>query len=412
MEIFLVGGAVRDELLGYPSVENDWVVVGARTQQLIDLGFSSVGKDFPVFLHPETKEEYALARKERKSGKGYTGFEFDIEPHVSLEDDLSRRDLTINAIARRDDGTLVDPYGGVKDIKAKLLRHVSPAFCEDPVRVLRLARFAARYHHLGFTVAPETIALAREMAASGELDYLVAERVWNEMEKALGERNPHIFVSVLRECHALKTILPELDALFGVPQPEAHHPEIDTGVHCLMVLEQASLLSDSISVRFASLVHDLGKALTPKSEWPKHHGHEQSGLAPLDALCSRLKAPNESRELALLAMRYHTHCHRAYELRAGTILKLLKSCDAFRRPARFYDFLLCCKADARGRLGFENRNYSQANFLAHALELTMGVDAKAFVEKGLKGKQIGEAIDKERLSRIKKLVTKKPQTEQ
>lgn len=396
MEIFLVGGAVRDIILNYPSSEKDWVVVGGTPKQLLDQGFANVGKDFPVFLHPETKEEYALARKERKVAGGYTGFEFDTSLSVSLEEDLNRRDLTINAIAQSEDGQFIDPYNGIEDIESRTLRHVSPAFAEDPVRVLRLARFAARYHHLGFSVASETIKLVHTMVDAGELNHLVPERVWKEFEKALGEQHPEIFISVLRECKALKVIMPELDSLFGVPQPEQHHPEVDTGVHSVMTLEQARKLSPSPSVRFASLMHDLGKALTPREQWPKHYGHEKLGLKSLETLCRRLKAPKEFSELALIVMQYHTHCHRAFELRADTLLELFKKCDAYRRTQRFADFLVCCKADAQGRTGFENRNYPQANYLLSAFNIANEVKASSFTKLGFKGAELGEAINNER----------------
>nr|MCU0761331.1 multifunctional CCA addition/repair protein [Steroidobacteraceae bacterium] len=336
MEVYLVGGAVRDALLGRPVAERDWVVVGATPAQLEARGFLPVGRDFPVFLHPETREEHALARLERKTGPGYRGFVTDFSPQVSLEDDLRRRDLTINAIAQAADGTLVDPHGGRRDLEARVLRHVSPAFAEDPVRILRVARFAARFAPLGFVVAPETLDLMRGMVASGEADALVPERVWKEMEKALGEPRPEVFVEVLRACGALRVVLPEVDALFGVPQPEKHHPEVDTGVHVLMALRCAAERGAGVPVRFAVLVHDLGKGRTPPRHWPAHHGHEGAGLEPLEALCARLRVPNEPRELARLVMRFHTHVHRAPELRPSTVLELLEAADAFRRPERFH----------------------------------------------------------------------------
>lgn len=400
MKIYLVGGAVRDKLLGYPHHEHDWVVVGARPNELEAKGFVPVGKDFPVFLHPETKEEYALARTERKTGSGYTGFLFHSAPDVTLEEDLRRRDLTINAMAEDEHGQLVDPYGGREDLQRKLLRHVSPAFVEDPVRVLRVARFAARYHHLGFRIAPETLALMKELVQNGEVDHLVAERIWKETERALLERSPHIFITSLRECGALGRIMPELDALFGVPQPPEHHPEIDTGEHCLLVLQQAAALSESASVRFAALVHDLGKGITPPSQWPRHIGHEKRGLPLLAQLCERLAVPKEHRELARLATEFHTHCHRAQELKPSTVLKLLKSTDAFRRPERFEEFLLCCEADARGRTGFENRSYPQADYLRAALTACLSIDNRDIAAQGVTGKAFGRALDQERLSRL------------
>lgn len=410
MEIFLVGGAVRDALLGYPFSEKDWVVVGARPNDLISLGYTQVGKDFPVFLHPETKEEYALARKERKTAAGYTGFAFDTDPSVTLNEDLSRRDLTINAIAQDNDGEYIDPFNGVSDIENRILRHVSDAFCEDPVRLLRIARFAARYHHLGFSVAPETMKLLSTMVKNGEVNALVAERIWKEFEKALAEKNPEVFIEVLRACGALKVIMPELDALFGVPQVEKHHPEIDTGVHALLSLKQACTLSENTQVRFACLVHDLGKALTRKNEWPKHHGHESLGLPALDSLAKKIKLPNEHHALAKITMEFHTHCHRAFELKASTILTLFKNTDAYRKPARFLHFLLCCKADATGRTGYENKNYAQANFLIHALSIVQEVKADIFIREGIKGKELGDAIEAERLHRIKKLVKENKQS--
>ncbi len=403
MNIYLVGGAVRDKRLGYPYSERDWVVVGARPEEMEAQGFTPVGKDFPVFLHPKTREEYALARTERKTAPGYTGFQFHTAPDVSLEDDLARRDLTINAMAEDREGNLVDPYGGAKDLEDKTLRHVSPAFIEDPVRVLRVARFAARYHHLGFTIAEETLALMRQMVDSGEVDHLVPERVWKEMERALGERHPEVFVQSLRDCGALAKILPEVDALFGVPQPAKHHPEIDTGAHCLLVLQQAAALSEAIPVRFAALVHDLGKGTTPEEEWPRHTGHEQRTLPLLDTLCERIAAPKEHKRLARLVAEYHTHCHRALELKPTTLLKVLKAADAFRKPEQFEGFLLCCEADARGRTGLEHRDYPQADYLRAALHECRSIDNREIAAQGFTGKAFGEALDRERLARLQAL---------
>jgi tRNA nucleotidyltransferase (CCA-adding enzyme) len=397
MDIYLVGGAVRDGLLNYPVSERDWVVVGARPQDLLDLGYLQVGKDFPVFLHPQSKDEYALARTERKQGHGYTGFAVDCDPTVTLEEDLRRRDLTINAMARTDAGEIIDPYGGQQDLAAKVLRHVSAAFVEDPLRVLRTARFAARYAHLGFSVAGETIALMTEIVEQGELAHLPAERIWVELERALGERNPEVFITVLRQCGALAKLLPELEALFGVPQPARHHPEIDSGVHTLMALQQAAALTPATDVRFAVLIHDLGKGTTPEDQWPRHIAHEHRGLKLVDRACKRLKAPNQFRDLARQVCQYHTHCHRALELRGSTLLKLLSSTDALRRPERFEPFLLACEADARGRQGLEERDYPQADYLRRALELARGVNAAQFAEQGLEGKQLGEAINAERV---------------
>ncbi|WP_049721146.1 multifunctional CCA addition/repair protein [Gilvimarinus polysaccharolyticus] len=403
MQVYLVGGAVRDKLLGYPYHERDWVVVGATPEALLAKGFTPVGKDFPVFLHPTTKEEYALARTERKTAPGYTGFAFHASPDVSLEEDLIRRDLTINAIAEDEQGQLFDPFNGAQDIRDKKLRHVSDAFSEDPVRILRIARFAARYHHLGFTVAKTTTDLMRSMVEAGEADHLVAERAWKEMSRALGERNPEVFFQVLRACGALAKILPELDQLFGIPQPPQHHPEIDTGVHSLMVLQQACLLSDDTCVRFAALVHDLGKGKTPADNWPRHINHEQLGLPVIKALCKRLAVPNECRDLGLLAAQFHTHVHRAFELRPDTLLKLIKQTDALRRPERFAQLLLACEADSRGRTGFEQCDYSQPQYLLRALELCQQVDVKTLVASGLQGLELGAAIDAERLQRLKEL---------
>ena len=400
METYLVGGAVRDELLNYPVVERDWVVVGARPQDLLSQGYQQVGKDFPVFLHPETKDEYALARIERKQGHGYSGFAVDCDPTVTLEEDLMRRDLTVNAIAKSSTGELIDPYGGRADIEAKLLRHVSDAFVEDPLRVLRTARFAARYAHLGFTVAPETLKLMNEIVSSGELQHLSIERVWVEMERALSERSPDVFIEVLRSCGALRALIPELEALFGVPQNAEHHPEIDTGVHTMMVLQQAALLSPSTSVRFAALLHDLGKGTTPGKEWPRHIAHEVRGLKLVEAVCKRLAVPNQHRALSLLVCEYHTHCHRALELKAKTLMKLFSATDALRRPDRFEEFLLACEADSRGRLGLEKRDYPQTDYLRKALSIVQNVSAGQFAAQGLKGKAVGEALHEERVKQL------------
>ena len=402
MEIYLVGGAVRDQLLGYPVKDRDYVVVGATVDDMLQQGYSQVGKDFPVFLHPQTKAEYALARTERKLGRGYKGFEVYATPDVSLVDDLRRRDLTINAMAQNEDG-LVDPYGGMRDLQAKVLRHVSVHFKEDPLRILRLARFAARYAHLGFTVASETMSFMAEMVDSGELSTLTAERVWQEVSRSLAEPSPEVFFNVLRQCGALAAILPEIDALFGVPQPEKHHPEIDTGLHTMMVLQQAVLLTDSPEVRFAALTHDLGKALTPAESWPSHHGHEKKGLTALKTLAARVRLPNDFTELAAKVMEFHGHAHRAFELKAVTLLKVLESIGAFRQASKLDDFLLACEADSKGRLGFETREYPQAEWLKDVYRVANNVSAKEFVEQGLKGKHIGEAISKERLRLIQAL---------
>lgn len=400
MKTYLVGGAVRDKLLGYPFHERDWVVVGATPEEMEAQGFTPVGKDFPVFLHPTTKEEYALARTERKTGRGYAGFSFYCGEDVTLEADLIRRDLTINAIAEDEHGNIIDPYGGQNDIINKKLRHVSDAFLEDPVRILRVARFAARYHHLGFTIADETIELMREMVNNGEVDHLVAERVWKEMERALSEDSPEIFIQSLRDCNALARLLPEVNALFGVPQTATHHPEIDTGIHTLMSLQQAARLTKNTGVRFATLVHDLGKGSTPEAEWPRHIAHEDRSIPLVKALCERVGTPKDFRELALMVARFHTHCHRALELKPSTLLKVFQQTDVFRRPERFDNFLLACEADARGRTGFENRDYPQANYFRGALAACRTIDAKEVAAQGFIGKAFGEEIDRIRLAAL------------
>jgi tRNA nucleotidyltransferase (CCA-adding enzyme) len=393
MEIYLVGGAVRDKLLGLPVKDRDWVVVGATPEAMTALGYKIVGADFPVFLHPETKEEYALARTERKSGQGYKGFTVYAGTDVTLEQDLARRDLTINAMAEDAAGRLIDLFDGAADLKRGILRHVAPAFAEDPLRVLRVARFAARF---GYPVAHETQQLMRALVDAGEIETLVAERVWSELERALGEKQPVRFIEVLRECGALQRLLPELDALFGVPQPPEHHPEIDTGVHILMVLAQAARLSPDARVRFAALLHDLGKGTTPAKEWPRHFGHEERGVALVQRICSRLRVPNEYRDLAVLVARYHTHCHRAAELRDDTLMETLEAIDAFRRPERVEGFVRACEADARGRTGYEGRPYPQADIFRQAYHAARTVDTAA-IASGRNGPQVGEAI---RLARI------------
>ena len=402
MQCYIVGGAVRDELLGLPVKDKDWVVVGATPEQMLAQGFKPVGKDFPVFLHPDTHEEYALARTERKTAPGYHGFAVYAAPDVTLEDDLRRRDLTINAMARTATGVLIDPYGGAADLHARCLRHVSPAFAEDPVRVLRLARFAARYAHLGFTIAADTMVLLRQIVQRGEVDALVPERVWAETVKALAEASPRRYIEVLRECGALARILPELDVLFGVPQPEQHHPEIDTGIHVLMALDQACRLTDETVVRFAVLLHDLGKGLTDPELWPKHHEHEARGVALVRQVCQRLRVPREYRELAMLTTEFHTHCHRALELRPGTLVKLLERLDAFRRPQRFEQFLLACEADARGRLYLEQRDYPQSAHLRRVLQAAQNIDMRALAAKELTGPAMAEAVRQARAQAIAK----------
>jgi tRNA nucleotidyltransferase (CCA-adding enzyme) len=404
MKIYLVGGAVRDELLGLPVGERDWVVVGARPEELIAQDYRPVGKDFPVFLHPETSEEYALARTERKTGPGYRGFDASFSPDITLEQDLERRDLTINAIAKEpDSGALVDPFNGQRDLNERWLRHVSPAFVEDPVRVLRIARFAARFAALGFRIAPETMALLREIAARGELDTLVAERVWQETQRALETLTPQIFFEVLREANALAVVFPEVAALFGVPQPEQWHPEIDTGVHTMMALAQAAKLSADPVVRFAALTHDLGKGDTPRGEWPRHIGHEERGVALVQELCDRLRIPNAYREVAVLASRHHLHAHRVKELRAGTLLDLLEDADAFRRPARFEQFILASEADARGRKGLEDRSYPQAEHLRVARATAASVALDDAERAGLDGPRIAARLREKRVAALKEL---------
>lgn len=400
MDIYLVGGAVRDKLLDRPVIEKDWVVVGGTPDQLESQGYRKVGKSFPVFLHPETHEEYALARTETKTGPGYLGFDVYAGTDVTLEDDLKRRDLTINAIAEDKNGLLIDPYNGQADLDARLLRHVSAAFREDPVRVLRVARFAARFHHLGFRVAPETMQLMREITASGEINALVPERVWKETEKALGEQHPDIYLETLRECGALAVIFPEIDRLFGVPQPEKWHPEIDTGVHTLMAMRMAARLSDSLPVRFAAMVHDLGKGATDEKDWPRHHDHEKRGLTLIEAVCGRLTVPNRCRDLAMHVGRYHTLCHRAAELRPDTMLRMFEATDAFRREGRFEEFLIACEADARGRTGLEERAYPQAHLLRTALTAASNVDRAAIHELGVSGPAFGDALRAMQLSAI------------
>lgn len=401
MQIYKVGGAVRDRLLGRPVTDIDWVVVGASVEQMQAQGFRPVGADFPVFLHPKSGEEYALARTERKSGRGYGGFTFHASPEVTLEEDLVRRDLTINAMAEDENGCIIDPYNGQKDLEDRILRHVSPAFAEDPLRVLRVARFAARYAELGFRVAPETLELMRELSESDELQALTAERSWKEIARALMEAQPQVFIQVLRDCGALKQLMPELDALFGVPQPPAHHPEIDSGVHTLSVLEQAAIHQQPLTVRWACLLHDLGKGLTPEEEWPRHIAHEKRGLKLIKAVNQRFKVPRDCQELALLVGEYHTHGHRALELKASTLLELLQSFDAYRRPQRFEAFIAACEMDARGRLGLEQRDYPQADYLRGAAAAARAVAVQPLVEKGFAGQGLGEAIRRERLRALK-----------
>jgi tRNA nucleotidyltransferase (CCA-adding enzyme) len=402
MRVYEVGGAVRDALLGLPVEERDWVVVGASAEELEAKGYRRVGKDFPVFLHPVTGEEYALARTERKTGRGYTAFAFDAAPTVTLEDDLRRRDLTINAIARAENGEIVDPWSGRADLEARVLRHVSPAFNEDPLRVLRVARFAARFAPLGFTIAAETVELMKEIVAAGEMEALRPERVWQETVKALATDRPDVYVETLRTCGALERIFPEVSALWGVPQSEQWHPEIDTGVHTLMALRMAAKLSHSETVRFAVLVHDLGKATTPKELLPRHHGHEQRSEELLERLCGRFPVPNRFRDLARLVALHHGIVHKAAELKAQTVLRLITAADGLRQPERFDEMLLACEADARGRKGLEDRSYPQADRLRTALRAAKNVDAaKVKAERGLDGEALGKALHDARLAAIK-----------
>jgi len=409
MRSYLVGGAVRDRLLGRPLVDHDHVVVGATPEEMLALGYRPVGKDFPVFLHPHTREEYALARTERKTGHGYHGFAIHADPSVTLEEDLARRDLTINAMAQDEDGALVDPFHGQRDLEQRVLRHVSPAFVEDPVRLLRVARFAARFAPLGFRVADETMALMRAMVAAGEVDHLVPERVWQETRRALAEAQPSAFVRVLREAGALAVLFPEVDALYGVPQRAEYHPEIDTGVHLELVLDMAARLAPGDDlVGFGALCHDLGKARTPAEVLPSHIGHEHAGVAPLRALAARLKVPAEHAALAELICREHLNAHRALELKPRTVLRLLTALDALRRPQRLETFLTVCEADKRGRLGRSEATYPQADFLRAARAAAAQVDAADFVARGLTGPAIGAALEQARVAAIAAVVRPVP----
>lgn len=397
MQIYTVGGAVRDALLGLPVKDRDHVVVGSTPEEMLRLGYQPVGRDFPVFLHPKTHQEYALARTERKTARGYQGFEVHAAPEVTLEQDLARRDLTINAIAQAESGELIDPYGGCRDLEARLLRHVSGAFVEDPVRILRVARFMARFTE--FSVAPETLSLMREMVENGEVDHLVPERVWQELARGLMEAKPSRMFETLRACGALARIMPEVDRLFGVPQPPQYHPEIDTGIHVMLVIDYAAAQNYALPVRFAALTHDLGKGTTPPAEWPRHHGHEARSVALVQALCQRIRVPGECRDLALITARYHGDAHRARQLRPLTILKMLEATDAFRRPERFAGFLQACECDARGRPGFESCDYPAAGHLQMALAAAQGVDAGAIARSGEPG-DIGARVHAARLQAI------------
>ena len=401
LNVFLVGGAVRDHLLGREILERDYLVVGSTPEQMDSLGFKIVGKDFPVYLHPQTKEEYALARTERKKGHGYKGFECYAEPDVTIEEDLIRRDLTVNAMAMSADGQIIDPYHGQKDLQDKILRHVSPAFAEDPLRVLRVARFAARYHQYGFEVAEETYQLMQQMAKSGELTSLTPERIFKELSRALDEPNPEVFFTVLKKSHALSEIWPELDNLWDVPNPAQHHPEICSAKHTLLALQQAVKLHTSTQVRFAVLCHDLGKGLTPSEYWPQHRGHEKSGLTLVEKSCQRFKVPNDYKALALLSCEFHLHAHRAFELKPSTLLNLFNQFDIWRNQSLFEEFILVCQADFNGRTGHEDFVYHQADYLVSAANAAKAIVAKPFVMQGLKGKAIKEAMNQARLAQIK-----------
>jgi len=398
---YRVGGCVRDRLLGLPNNDIDWVVTGATPAQMEADGFKPVGRDFPVFLHPQSKQEYALARSERKSGPGYRGFEIKTDPNITIEEDLLRRDLTINAMAEDEQGNIIDPYGGKQDLADRCLRHVSDAFVEDPVRVLRVARFAARFHHLGFSIADETRAMIREIGDSGELETLVAERVWTELSRALDEKSPSVFFTSLRDCGVLIRLFPEIDVLFGIPQTARYHPEIDTGVHVMMALQASAALAQDNATRFAVLMHDLGKAKTPAKVLPSHHGHEARGKSPVKAFCKRWRVPRAHTELALITTELHLLVHRCYELKASTLLKLFMRADSLRKPERFRQMLEACRADVRGRAGSENAPYPQADYLAGLSEKIGRLDINEMRERGLDGKALGQAIEEARLQLIK-----------
>ena len=395
LNAYRVGGYVRDVLMGIEPKDCDWVVVGHTAKELLSLGFEQVGADFPVFLHPETHEEYALARTERKTMAGYRGFS---STDITLEEDLARRDLTINAMAMSVEGEVIDPYGGIDDLKAQRLRHVNDAFREDPLRILRVARFAARY---GFEIDASTLELMREMVEAGEVDSLTPERVWAELWKTLGESRPSIFFHVLRACGALERLFPELAALDGVPQTPEYHPEVDTFVHVMMVVDQAAMLTNDITTRFAALVHDLGKGITPSELWPRHLGHEEAGVALVEGLCERYRAPNVCRRLGALVSALHLKCHKALELKPGTLLRIFEDLDAFRNPRHLDIFVLACEADARGRLGLENRQYPQREYLGECFEVAMRVSAEPILARGFQGEKVGELLRAERILAIK-----------
>lgn len=420
LDAFLVGGAVRDQFLNRTVKDHDYLVVGASVEKMLSLGFHQVGKDFPVFLHPHTKQEYALARTERKQGKGYTGFQCYAEPDVTIEEDLMRRDLTVNAMALDKDGTLIDPYHGKKDLDNRVLRHVSEAFIEDPLRVLRVARFAARYHSYGFTIADETIELMTSISKNGELLTLSAERIWQEMQRTLAEdnsddkitapANPEVFFQVLRQCQALEVLWPDLNDLWDVPNPAQWHPEICSGIHTMMVLQQSVLLTkghkNKTAIRFAALCHDLGKGLTESQHWPSHRGHEKAGLPLVKKIAKQFKIPTHYQQLALKVCEYHLHCHKAFQLKPSTLLNMFNKLDVWRKPEEFNDFLIACKSDFLGRLGFEHRPYPQEQYLKDAMSTASKINAKAFVEQGLTGLAIKEAISQARLAEITKVKSK------
>ncbi len=402
--VYLVGGAVRDELLGIPHKERDWVVVGSTPEALLEKGYKQVGASFPVFLHPRTSEEYALARTEKKQGHGYHGFAVDFHPGVTLEEDLARRDLTINAMARSSDGSLTDPYGGETDLDSRVLRHVSPAFCEDPLRVLRVARFAARFAPLGFTVHASTQSLMREISESGELSHLVPERVWAEIESAMSTRRPGVFVEVLRQCGALSQLLPEVNSLFGVPQPEKYHPEIDTGVHVIMTMNLAARAGWSSRVVFALLMHDLGKGITDPGKWPSHVGHERAGIALVEQVCKRFRVPVAYRDLAIKVCDLHLRCHRILEMQPARIMALIEDADLLRRPDQLEAFAQACEADYRGRKGFEDRSYPQGERLATVLDASLCIKAKQLDISGLDGPAVGELLRRSRVQAISRVL--------
>lgn len=411
MQIYLVGGAVRDQLLNITVKDKDFVVVGATQDEMLRLGYEQVGKDFPVFLHPQTKAEYALARTERKVAAGYTGFECYAAPDVTLEEDLQRRDLTINAIVQDSQGNIIDLTHGRADLENRMLRHISPSFTEDPLRVLRVARFAARFHYLGFTIAEETLTLMRQMTSEGELASLTPERIWKEVEKTLTTRDPQVFFTVLREIGALAVVFPDIDCLFGIPAPKRWHPEIDTGIHTLMVLEQAALLSPDIGIRLAALLHDLGKAKTPPEKWPSHHGHGQLGLPVIKAFCQRYKIPNEYRDLAMMVSEQHTNIHNAMQLKPATIVKIFDKTDAWRKPERFKKLLVACTADVRGRLGFSSHPYPEANYMTAMLEQALSIAVKPIVEAGYCGANIKQELTRQRINALARLKNRETQAD-